>query len=71
VLFPIHCFFFAVALAEYTNVVFDHLLLLVLLDDGGVVYAELKHFRLENIIVELLPASKAPFTVWVDNAVLQ
>jgi hypothetical protein len=35
------------------------------------VVAELKHFLVENLIVQMLPGSKAPFDVGVDYVVLQ
>jgi hypothetical protein len=45
-------------------VVFDQLLLEVLHDCGGVLFAELKHFRVENVIVQMSSEGKARLLGW-------
>jgi hypothetical protein len=47
-----------------------HLLLTVLLDDGSIRFAELKHIRVKDFVIQLLPWGKGSFIVDVDNMVL-
>jgi hypothetical protein len=59
--------YIAVASAEYINVCAANLLLDVL----HAFFAELKHFRVENVIIQMFPGDKTPFDFGVDDAILQ
>jgi hypothetical protein len=46
-------------------------LLLKVLPDNGISLAGLKHVRVKDFVVQLLPRRKGPFGIGVDNIVLQ